>query len=131
LVIVAFASVARVGFPELGAVESLPARLSDRDFWKLVEDVSEPNGSFRSDNLLSNELQFQDVIPELLRVSKPGRAYLGVGPEQNFTYIAALRPAIAFIVDVRRGNLDLQLLYKAVFELSADRAQFVSLLFSR
>ena len=56
---------------------------------------------------------------------------MGVGPEQNFTYIAATRPAIAFIVDIRRGNLDLHLMYKALFELSADRADFVSRLFSR
>ena len=104
---------------------------SDQDFWTLVDDVSEPNGSFRSDNLLSNELQFQHVIPELTRVAKPGRAYLGVGPEQNFTYIASLKPSIAFIVDIRRGNLDLHLLYKALFELSDSRAEFVGLLFSR
>ena len=58
-------------------------------------------------------------------------SYLGVGPEQNFTYIAALKPRIAFIVDVRRGNRDLHLMYKALFELAADRAEFVSLLFSR
>src|SRR3954471_14401402 len=38
---------------------------------------------------------------------------------------------MAFIVDVRRGNLDLHLMYKALFELSADRADFVSRLFSR
>ena len=56
---------------------------------------------------------------------------MGVGPEQNFTYIAVTRPAIAFIVDIRRGNLDLHLMYKALFELSADRADFVSRLFSR
>jgi hypothetical protein len=113
------------------AAESLPARLSDRDFWKLVVELSEPNGSFRSENLLSNEVQFQHVIPQLLRTTKPGRAYLGVGPEQNFTYVAALKPAIAFVVDVRRGNLDLHLLYKALFELARDRAEFVSLLFSK
>ena len=113
------------------AADTLPNRLGDGEFWKLVEDLSEPNGSFRSDNLLSNELQFQHVIPELTRIAQPGRAYLGVGPEQNFTYIAALRPAMAFIIDIRRGNLDLQLLYKALFELSSDRAQFVSLLFSK
>ena len=57
--------------------------------------------------------------------------YLGVGPEQNFTYIAALKPRIAFIVDIRSGNRDLHLMYKALFELAADRAEFVSLLFSR
>ena len=113
------------------AADTLPDRLSDRDYWKLVEDLSEPNGTFRSDNLLSNELQFQFIIPDLARIAEPGRAYIGVGPEQNFTYIAALRPAMAFIIDIRRGNLDLQLLYKALFELSSDRAQFVSLLFSK
>jgi hypothetical protein len=54
-----------------------------------------------------------------------------VGPEQNFTYIAALRPRIAFILDIRRQNLVEHLLYKAIFELSRNRADFVALLFSR
>ena len=113
------------------AAASLPARLSDQDFWRLVSESSEPDGSFRSDNLLSNELGFQFVVPELTKTTKPGRVYMGVGPEQNFTYIVATRPAMAFIVDIRRGNLDLQLMYKALFELSADRAEFVSRLFSK
>jgi hypothetical protein len=56
---------------------------------------------------------------------------MGVGPEQNFTYIAALKPSMAFIVDVRHGNLDVHLMYKALFERSANRAEFVSKLFSR
>jgi hypothetical protein len=109
----------------------LPERLSDAEFWKLVTDLSEPGGSFRSDNLLSNEVWLQYVIPELLDVAKPGRVYMGVGPEQNFTYIAALKPAMAVIVDVRRGNLQMHLMYKALFEMSADRADFLSRLFSR
>ena len=113
------------------AADTLPSRLSDQEFWRLIEDFSEPNGTFRSDNLVSNEQQFQYVIPELVRITKSGRVYLGVGPEQNFTYVAALKPDMAFIIDVRRGNLDLHLLYKALFELSADRAEFVSLLFSK
>src|SRR5438552_11906686 len=113
------------------AADSLPAKLGDQEFWRLITDFSEPNGTFRSDNLLSNELWLQYVIPDLTRSAKPGRAYLGVGPEQNFTYIAALRPKIAFIVDVRRGNRDLHLMYKALFELSADRSEFVSRLFSK
>ena len=108
-----------------------PAQLSDQEFWTLSAALSEPSGSFRSDNLLSNEQRYQYVIPELLRVVKAGRAYLGVGPEQNFTYIAALKPTIAFIVDIRRGNLNLHLLYKALFEVSADRADFVSRLFAK
>src|SRR6476469_1794879 len=117
--------------PAPPAESGIPERLSDQEFWNLVTDFSEPNGYFRSDNLLSNEIWLQYVIPELLSVSRPGRVYMGVGPEQNFTYIAALRPSIAFIVDVRRGNLDLHLMYKAIFELSSDRVDFVSRLFAR
>src|SRR6267142_1343861 len=113
------------------AAASLPARLNDQDFWRLVSESSESDGSFRSDNLLSNELGFQYVVPDLVKTTKPGRVYMGVGPEQNFTYIVATKPAMAFIVDIRRGNLDLQLMYKALFELSKDRAEFVSRLFSK
>jgi hypothetical protein len=109
----------------------LPDRLSDADFWSLTQDLSEPGGTFRSDNLLSNEVWLQYVIPDLLTAVKPGGVYIGVGPEQNFTYISALKPPMAFIIDVRRGNLDLHLMYKALFEMSRDRADFVSRLFSR
>ncbi len=66
-----------------------------------------------------------------MQISKQNGVFLGVGPEQNFTYIAALQPRMAFILDIRRGNLDLHLMYKALFELSADRAEFVSRLFSK
>ena len=113
------------------AEPTVPEKLSDEEFWTLVTNFSEPNGYFRSDNLLSNEIWLQYVIPDLLSIAKPGRIYMGVGPEQNFTYIAALQPAMAFIIDVRRGNLDLHLMYKALFELSADRVEFVSRLFAR
>src|SRR5205823_7720747 len=78
-----------------------------------------------------NERWFQHVLPALVQRAKQNRAYVGVGPEQNFTYIAALKPKMAFIVDVRRGNFDFHLIYKALFEMSADRAEFVSRLFSR
>jgi hypothetical protein len=113
------------------AGRSVSTRLSDSEFWSLMTRTSEPDGRFRSDNLVSNEIRFQWVIPELLRHVKPGGVYIGVGPEQNFTYIASLKPRIAFIVDVRRGNTDLHLMYKALFELSRDRADFVSRLLSR
>jgi hypothetical protein len=112
-------------------VADLPARLGDEDFWALSESASEPNGEFQSDNFLSNERGYQIVIPDLIDKAKPGRVYLGVGPEQNFPYIVALKPALAVIFDVRRGNLHEQLLYKALFEMSADRAEFLSRLFSR
>ena len=50
----------------------IPASLTDREFWQLTEDLSEPDGTFRSDNVLSNEMVFArndvgvDTIAELL-----------------------------------------------------------------
>src|SRR3954469_22250112 len=113
------------------SAQSLAERLSDKELWQLNTDFSEANGYFRSDNFLSNETGFQWVIPELKRRIAPGGVYLGVVPEQNFTYIVALQPKIAFIFDIRRGNMIAHLMYKSLFETSADRADFLSKLFSR
>jgi len=107
----------------------LPARLSDEAFWNLSSTLSEPPGMFtHSDNLVSNETHIIHML-RMLRAS--GGVYIGVGPEQNYSYIANAQPRLAFIVDIRRENLDLHLLYKALFELSADRGDFLSRLFSR
>ena len=117
--------------PQTRQRDTLPARLSNAEFWRLSTSLSEPNGYFRSDNLLSNEIYFQYQVPDLVARARQGGVYLGVGPEQNFTYIAALKPKIVFITDIRRGNLWTQLMYKALFELSETRAEFVSRLLSR
>jgi hypothetical protein len=111
--------------------QSLPTKLADTTFWRLVTDYSEANGYFRSENLVSNETTLQWVIPELQRTTKTGGVYLGVGPDQNFTYIVALKPKIAFIFDIRRQNMLTHLMYKALIEQSTDRADFISRLFSR
>lgn len=100
-------------------------------FDSLIRQISENAGSFASDNLTSNESGMSWIIPELTRRNKPGGAYIGVGPEQNFSYIAATSPAIAFILDIRREAMLQQLYYKALFELAPDRATFLSLLFGR
>jgi hypothetical protein len=71
------------------------------------------------------------VIPDLVRTTKPGGVYLGVGPDQNFTYLVALKPKLAFVFDIRRQNMLTHLMYKALFEQSSDRADFLSRLFSR
>ena len=113
------------------AADTLPARLDDKEFWRISKEFSEPNGFFRSDNLLSNEMGMQYVIPDLIHHTEPGGVYMGVGPEQNFTYIAALKPKMVFITDIRRGNLHTQLMYKALFELSENRTEFVSRLFTK
>jgi len=117
--------------PPPAVPERLPALLADQEFWSLITEFSEPGGSFPSDNFLSNESGYQNVIPALLKTLKPGGVYMGVGPEQNFTYIVALRPKIAFIIDIRRQNMLEHLFYKALMETSADRAQFLSRLFAR
>jgi hypothetical protein len=113
------------------AADTLPKQLSDRAFWRMVTEFSEPGGFFRSDNFISNETTFQEVIPELKKRVSPNGVYLGVGPDQNFTYIAALRPRMAFIIDIRRQNMLQHLMYKAIIEMSDDRADFMSRLFSR
>jgi len=109
---------------------TIPDRLDDRTFWTLTSDLSEPGGYFHSDNFVSNELAFQWVLPEL-EGAVGSDVYVGVGPDQNFTYIVNLRPRIAFIVDIRRQNLLQHLMYKALIEMSSDRADFLARLFSR
>ena len=113
------------------AADPLPAQLSDEAFWQIVEDYSEDGGYFSSENFSSNELGYQPLIPKLQAFVKPGSVYMGVGPEQNFQYIAGLKPKIAFIIDIRRQNMIQHLMYKAAFEMSATRADFLSVIFSR
>jgi hypothetical protein len=111
--------------------DTLPAQLSDAEFWKMVTTFSEPDRSFQLEIITSNETSYQSVLPNLVEATRPGGAYFGVGPEQNFSYIAALQPKIAFIFDIRRDMMLEHLMYKSVFEMSADRVEFVSNLFSR
>jgi hypothetical protein len=112
-------------------VRALPERIDDATFWQMLTTFSEPNGSFHSDDVVSNESAFQQVLPLFETADRQHSAYVGVGPEQNFTYIAAITPGIAFIVDIRRANMLLHLMYKALIELSTTRADFVSKLFAR
>lgn len=100
-------------------------------FAREVRELSEPGGSFDTDNLISNERSYLHVIPALEQAGLSGGAYVDVGPDQNFSYIAATRPSIAFILDVRRDNMLLHLLFKALFEVSETRAEYLSHLFGR
>ena len=69
---------------------TLPVELSDKDYWALVESLSEPAGKFNlSDNLVSNEPRRRGEHP---RSRGSGGVYIGVGPEQNFSYIAGAAP---------------------------------------
>jgi hypothetical protein len=113
------------------SAQRMPARLADSTFWRLMNEYSEPWGTFRSENFVSNETALQWVIPKLVRRVPPGGVYIGVAPDQNFTLITALRPSIAFIVDIRHQNAVEHLMYKALIELSKDRADFLARLFAR
>jgi hypothetical protein len=115
----------------LRGADTLPTQIADDVYWKLIDSSSEPTGEFQSENFTSNENGFQKILPDLLNAAKQGGVYLGVGPEQNFTYIAALHPKIVFIVDIRRQNLLQHMFYKAAFELADNRADFLSLIFAR
>lgn len=110
---------------------TLPDRIADSTFWRMFTEMSERGGYFRSDNFVSNETQLQYVIPRLKAAITPGGVYVGVGPEQNFTYVVAFAPKIAFVVDIRRQNAIEHLMYKAIIELSDDRSAFLSRLYSR
>jgi len=105
--------------------------LSAAEFARLNHDLSEEGGYFRSDNFTSNETPYLHVVDKLKELGAKGGAYIGVGPEQNFTYIAKIRPRIAFIIDIRRQAVIQHLMYKAIFQLSPNRAQFLSRLLSR
>ncbi len=100
-------------------------------FAPLVARLSEPGGYFDTDNLISNETSYLHALGPLRRIGVSGGAYIGVGPDQNFAYIAQIRPEIALIIDIRRDNLLQQLWFKALFQLARDRADYLALMFGR
>src|SRR5215475_13829160 len=101
--------------PFLPGADTLPASVTDAQFWRMITDFSEKGGTFNFEMYMSNEVTFQEVLPDLVRRVAPGGVYIGVAPEQNFTYIAALQPKMAFIVDIRRENMLEHLIYKSLF----------------
>ena len=107
------------------------AAIPAAEFSRMVQEFSEGGGYFHSDNFTSNETSYLHIVGKLKELGVSGGAYIGVGPEQNFTYIAKIRPRIAFIVDIRRQAIIQHLLYKTIFHLAENRAQFLSLLFSK
>lgn len=108
-----------------------PESLSAEEFSRLSREFSEDGGYFRSDNFTSNETSYLHVVDKLREAGTTGGAYLGVGPEQNFTYIAKTRPRIVFQFDIRRQAIIQHLMYKAIFHTSENPAQFLAKLLSR
>src|SRR5262245_30271484 len=128
-----FVLAANSAFAQLAATaqQKQPESLSAAEFSRLSRELSEEGGYFPSDNFTSNETSYLTIVDKLRQLNATGGAYIGVGPEQNFSYIAKVRPRIAFIVDIRRQAIIQHLMFKAIFQLSPTRAQFLSLLLSR
>jgi hypothetical protein len=112
-------------------VAAAPVRISIEQFDRYIREWSEPEGYFDSDNFISNETSYLHVIDELRERVRPGAVYIGVGPDQNLSYIAHARPALAVIVDIRRQNLLQHLLFKAIFDQSSSRVDYLALLLAR
>jgi hypothetical protein len=105
--------------------------LTSAEFPRLIEQLSEPGGYFDSDNLISNEASYLHVLGRMRRIGVTGGAYIGVGPDQSFSYIAQLRPRIAFMIDIRRDNLLHHFLFKSLFALSRNRLEYLCLFFGK
>ena len=106
-------------------------RFTAKEYVSLIQRLSEDPGFFDSDNLVSNESSYLQISGLLERLAPKGGVYLGVGPEQNFTYIAKTRPRLAILLDIRRQNQLYHLLFKSLFERSRNRSEYLANLFSR
>ena len=119
------------GRPAAAHAQGAAAPASRGTFARLVAELSEPAGYFDTDNLISNEASYLHVVGKLRSLGVRGGAYIGVGPDQNFSYIAHVRPSIAFVVDVRRDNLLEHLVFKSAFALARNRVEYLALLLGR
>src|SRR5688572_9276047 len=98
----------------------------DTTFAGTIARLSEAPGYFDSDNLISNETSYLHAVSHLRSGRVSGGAYIGVGPDQNFSYIAAIKPSVAFMIDIRRDNLLMHLMFKALFQRSSNRFEYLA-----
>ena len=85
LLLAAFATTVALG----QTARALPDRLTAQVFWQLSEQLSEPGGTFHSENYISNENAYQYVVPDLMTVAKGlTSSYLPLGA-------VAIKPEIA------------------------------------
>src|SRR5262245_58871832 len=117
--------------PKPAPRQEAPAVLPALQLAALSAQLSEPAGYFDSDNLISNETSYLQVAEQLADGVARGGVYVGVGPDQNFNYIARTKPRYAFILDIRRQNMLQHLLFAALFAEADDPYQYLCRLFSR
>jgi hypothetical protein len=114
-----------------GAASTAVSSRDHKSFAALSARLSEQGGYFDSDNLISNETSYLHVIPKLKELGITGGIYIGVGPDQSFSYIARIRPKMAILIDIRRDNLLQHLLYKALFARAHNRVEYLCLFFGK
>jgi hypothetical protein len=102
-----------------------------KTFAAISARLSEPGGYFDSDNLISNETSYLHVMGKLREIGVGGGVYLGVGPDQSFSYIAKIRPKMAIMIDIRRDNLLQHLLFKSLFGRARNRIEYLCEFFGK
>jgi hypothetical protein len=107
------------------------AASAESTYGRLHLRLSEPAGYFPSDNVVSNETSYLHVLDAIRREGVKGGAYIGVGPDQNFSYIAAIKPQVAFMFDIRRDAMIEHQLFKAVFAMSRNRMEYLCVLLAK
>lgn len=117
--------------PATRRAAAVAQRPADTSFAGLVARLSEPNGYFDSDNIITNEVSYLHVASQLEKAGTRGGVYVGVGPDQNYSYIAMIRPQIAFMLDIRRDNLLEHLLFKSYFAVARNRMEYLCLLLGK
>ena len=131
LAVLAIAAITKPSWSPGNGAAAADVQVSHAQFVRYIEEWSEPEGYFDTDNFISNETSYLHVVPELHRTVRPGGVYIGVGPDQNFSYIVHTRPSLAIVIDIRRQNMLEHLFFKSLFDLSSSRAEFLAMLFSR
>lgn len=101
------------------------------EFGQLIQRLTERAGYFGSDNLVSNELSYLHVLGKMEKLGVKGGVYLGVGPDQNYSYIAQIKPKLALMMDIRRDAMMQHLMFKALFMMSRNRTEYLCNLFAR
>ncbi|MCW5967795.1 MAG: hypothetical protein KIT57_04720 [Blastocatellales bacterium] len=117
--------------PPGSLLQTAADKLTAAEFARLSEHLSEAGGYFDTDNLISNEASYLHVLGALRRLNVAGGAYIGVGPDQNFSYIAQIRPQIAYIIDIRPDNLLQHLWFKSLFAASRNRIEYLALMLAK
>jgi hypothetical protein len=124
------AAAALLGFAS-PAARAQQRPTADSSFAGVVARLSEPGGYFDSDNIITNEGSYLQIASQLQKVGVHGGVYIGVGPDQNFSYIALIRPHVALMLDIRRDNMLEHLLFKSLFAMARNRLEYLCLLFGK